>query len=475
MHSLALSLPVLALLLSCRRTALLAEPVSPAVEDAAFESAAFESATDQDDDPVLGYHLAEVGGFTVITHWHSERSREALARGVAEVADAAWLEAQALLGLEPAAPEPAVAVEVHPDRRAFVQAVLGITGQRPGPRQSWTDTASGSTLVAINPSQGERVYEAFGLPPACVRLATEGAVRTALARRLPNLVREAPWFAEGLAVEVTQRAMVAAGKARETAEEPRFSRLRSDLLLLELGDGNATGLPDLATAPGTKEWTPLHDALAHLVVERVLGDGDLAGSLTQEGAAARLGVFLAAARENGELLTWVMDGLGAWNVQEPDLAGTAAGWYQTSQMGTTALAFRREPVGLEAYRITGEVMLFPTPRQTCQMNVLFGLAADGSYFSLALTETNGAHVFYYSPEKETFLELESNLEIPIRPLEPTRFVLELKEGRLFAVVNGVSIPVVELGGRDVSGPWGLGAQRTGAGLWLSHEVSALDE
>ena len=54
-------------------------------------------------------------------------------------------------------------------------------------------------------------------------------------------------------------------------------------------------------------------------------------------------------------------------------------------------------------------------------------------------------------------------------------MIEVKDDRLFAVVNGMSVPAVELGGRDVSGPWGLGAQRTGSGLWLEHTVSALDE
>ena len=409
------------------------------------------SSVDQDDDPVLGYHVAEASGFTVITHWHSERSRAALAQGVADLAAAAWTEAQGLMGLSAQTPEPSVPVEIHPDRKAFIQAVQGITGQRPGPRQAWTDAGSGATLVAINPSQAPRVYAAFGLPPTACRLASEGAV------------------------EATQRAMVAAGRAQSTVEEPRFSRLRSQLAMLELGDGNATGLPDLGAALGTKAWTPLHDALAHVVAERVLADEAMQASLGTEGAGARLAGFLGAAREEGALISWVLDGIGAWNVAEPDLAGTADGWYQTSQMGRTARAFRREPVGLDRYRIEGEVLLFPTARQTCQMNVLFGLAEDGSYFSLALTETNGAHVFYWSPEKETFLELEANLEVPIRALEPTRFVVEVKEGRLFAVVNGVSLPAVELGGRDLSGPWGLGAQRTGSGLWLEHTVSALDE
>lgn len=433
------------------------------------------SSVDQDDDPVLGYHVAEASGFTVITHWHSERSRAALAQGVADLAAAAWAEAQGLMGLSAQTPEPSVPVEIHPDRKAFIQAVQGITGQRPGPRQAWTDAGSGATLVAINPSQAPRVYAAFGLPPTACRLASEGAVRTALVQRLPGLAREAPWFLAGLAVEATQRAMVAAGRAQSTVEEPRFSRLRSQLAMLELGDGNATGLPDLGAALGTKAWTPLHDALAHVVAERVLADEATQASLGTEGAGARLADFLAAARGEGALISWVLDGIGAWNVAEPDLAGTADGWYQTSQMGRTARAFRREPVGLDRYRIEGEVLLFPTARQTCQMNVLFGLAEDGSYFSLALTETNGAHVFYWSPEKETFLELEANLEVPIRALEPTRFVVEVKEGRLFAVVNGVSLPAVELGERDLSGPWGLGAQRTGSGLWLEHTVSALDE
>ena len=429
----------------------------------------------QDDDPVLGYHVAEADGFTVITHWHSERSRAALAQGVADLTAAAWTEAQGLMGLAPQAPEPSVPVEIHPDRKAFIQAVLGITGQRPGPRQSWTDLSSGSTLVAINPAQAPRVYETFGLPPTACRLGAEGAVRAALVQRLPDLAREAPWFLAGLSVEATQRAMVAAGRSRETEEEPRFSRQRSELTLLELGDGNATGLPDLGAGLRTKAWTPLHDALAHVVAERVLEDEALRATLGADGAGARLAAFLAAAREEGALISWVLDGIGAWNVAEPDLAGTADGWYQTSQMGKTARAFRREPVGLDRYRIEGEVLLFPTSRKTCQMNVLFGLAEDGSYFSLALTETNGAHVFYWSPEKQTFLELEANLEVPIRALQPARFVIEVKDDRLFAVVNGTSLPAVELGGRDLSGPWGLGAQRTGSGLWLEHTVSALEE
>lgn len=426
----------------------------------------------QDEDPVLGYHLAEAPGFASITHWHSERCAERLPQEVVETAAQAWLEAQAWLGLEARVPEPAVTLEVFENRRSWVEAVLGRAGVRPGARESWLDGAT--VLVPVNPPQADRVYADFGLPPTTLRLAAEGAVLAALIQRMPEIAEHAPWVLAGVATEAAQRALVSREKSKPVEEEPRFARLRSILLRDLLGDGEARGWPDLAVAPTAREWSDSHGTLAHLLVSRRAKE---LPALLADGAAfasADALTLLGGDEPQQEVLNLLFDAKPAWQERTPELCGTAQGWYQAALQGETAIAFRTEPCGMQSYRIEGEVMLFPTERGTGQMNVLFGLAEDGSYFSLAITEINGITIFFYDPKERTYFQLEELRDVEVRAMDATRYVLEIKDDRLFIVVNGRSAPAVELGGRDLTGAWGFGAQRKAAGMWLRHEVKPID-
>jgi hypothetical protein len=107
------------------------------------------------------------------------------------------------------------------------------------------------------------------------------------------------------------------------------------------------------------------------------------------------------------------------------------------------------------------------------MNVFFGLDGE-SYLSVAITQNDGVTIFMYDPEKETFNQLARNLNVPVRLFDPTSFAIEVKDERLFVVVNGISLESVELTGRPMGGALGFGAQRHGAGLWVRHEVKSLD-
>jgi hypothetical protein len=428
----------------------------------------------QDEDPVLGYHLYKVPGLTVITQWHSERNRETLAQQASALASAAWLRAQETLGLTPTVCSPSITLELHNGRRAFVQAVRGLTGETPLKQTaSFRDLSTAFALITVAPVLPDRVHEVFGLPPASLRMACEEMLRLGFQQRLPALLEKAPWLSEGLVRWCVQETMVAEGVALVGTQEPGLCRQRAAMHGL-LPDQ----FPSLPT--GGAAVTPQEAVLCHLALEWLAqqeqGEQLLSklgrGGLFSETALVSL-LDLLGEQPSATLAEYLGQLEFPWDERAPALTGSALGLFQVPSQGKSAVCFRTQPVGFKNYRIEGDVMLFPGARNKSQMNIFLGLDRQ-SYLSVAITQSAGVTIFVYDPSKDTFSMMARNLQIPVRLYDPTSFVIEVKNERLFVVVNGVSVEPVELKGRAMDGPMGLGAQRHGAGLWLRHQVKPLD-
>ena len=427
----------------------------------------------QDEDPVLGYHVHKIPGLTVITQWHSERNQEGLAQQVSALASDAWLRAQEALGLPLVVCDPPLTLELHNGRRAFVQAVRGLTGEVPGEEASHSDLSSGFALVTVAPVLSDRVHEVFGLPPSSLRLACEEMVRMGLSARLPQLAEQAPWLFEGLSLWSAQQTMVAGGFSGKGNQEPNLCRERANLR--GVPPGELPRFPSLQS-----EISEAQGSLCHLAIEwLVLQEGGPAILAQVGGDASTREATLALLRGRfGDQGSSVLEAyLGEleypWDERSPAMVSTSYGFFQVPRQGANAVCFQSQPVGFTSYRIEGDVMLFPGSRGTSQMNVFFGLDGE-SYLSVAITQNDGVTIFMYDPEKETFNQLARNLNVPVRLFDPTSFAIEVKDERLFVVVNGVSLESVELTGRPMGGALGFGAQRHGAGLWVRHEVKSLD-
>ncbi|MAE45792.1 MAG: hypothetical protein CMJ86_02775 [Planctomycetes bacterium] len=428
----------------------------------------------QDEDPVLGYHLYKVPGLTVITQWHSERNRETLAQQAGALASAAWLRAQETLGLTPTVCSPSITLELHNGRRAFVQAARGLTGKAPDKQvASFSDLSAGFALITVAPVLPDRVHEIFGLPPASLRMACEEMLRLGLQQRLPDLQEKAPWLSEGLVRWCVQETMVANGVAKLGTQEPGLCRERA--ALHGLSSDQLPSLP-MGGAPVTAQEGVLCHLALEWLAQQEQGDQLLSklgrGDLLSETAIVSL-LEMLGEQPSATLAEYLGQLEFPWDERAPAMTGSAFGLFQVPSQGKSAVCFRSQPVGFTNYRIEGDVMLFPGARSKSQMNIFLGLDGE-SYLSVAITQSAGVTVFVYDPEKDTFSTLARNLKVPVRLYDPTSFVIEVKNERLFVVVNGVSVESVELMGRAMDGPMGFGAQRHGAGLWVRHQVKSLD-
>jgi hypothetical protein len=361
----------------------------------------------------------------------------------------------------------------------YRRAEAAITGGKFADANAFSSHARQDAHVAIEPDQDDELLRAVGLTAQTRRMIAHEAAHLALYAACENHPDHPLWLAEGFATWVADE--VLSGSGVPLAEQPLASTRMALLLGLFEKDALPTvpevlggDLPGLTQNEKYSVWRQLFRCLAtgrsRPRLRRFLGE------VTRMRAGRDLAVRLRAKLEevvgpldrvDAAFRRSVHDLEPAWEQAYRMLEIREDGWIQLAFQDVNALAWRLRPVGRESFDLTGTLEIL-TPGSP-QMNVLLARRERG-FVSVAFRAGDGVTVFRFHAAADRWQRLGRSTAVVPEVGRRHAFRIRVRPDEIEIRLDGGEPLRVRTG--SVSGPWGLGVQAGGGGIWRGVQARA---
>ena len=426
--------------------------------------------------------VREGAWFRVVCHFEHDRAADDALAAVEAIGPLA----ARLYGLRP--PKARDLLEVHlyrtiEDYEAAEQALTGGAFKR---NLAFAHHESHTAHVAVQPPVSEEVLDRLGLPHLTQNLLAHEASHIVRFRAMPSFRSHPMWLVDGAAIWLAVQGELARKRIESIQACP--------LTATEIGHGQrllAEGrLPSAADLlhDRTEELSFYERYASRWLFFTFLASGPHAQGFAKAlrklrsmgggpDFADRLEARVAQATAPVETLdaqfrTWLAGLAPTWRevIRALDTNGTA--WVQAAWPDSNAIAWRTQPVGGRCYTLAGRVEILPGAN--VQMNALLDKAEAG-FVSVAMRSDGWLTVFEYESAGNAWNRRASVEHAGLRRQGPIAFRIRVEEGRLTVFVGDERALDVELAGRTLDGPWGLGAQAGTCGVWHDVLVGGPDE
>lgn len=373
-------------------------------------------------------------------------------------------------------------LEVHLYRTVadYEAAEQELTGGRFKRNLAFAHHASKSAHVALQPPLSDEALDRIGLPHLTENLLAHEASHVIRYRAMPSFRSHPMWLVDGAAIWLAVHAelqrqrigsieacplsateivhgqrLLAAG--RLPSADDLFHDRTDDLSFYERYAARWLFFEFLIAGP--------HAAGARRAIRtlRSMGGGaDLADRLKTRVVAETA----PTSDLDDSFRTWLEARRPAWREVYRALDTRGDTWTQAAFPSSDAITWRTAPVGGDAYDLGGGVEVLPGAN--VQMNVLLDHTPAG-FVSVALRTDGWLTVFDYDAKGSAWRRLGSTEHDALRTPGRVAFRIRVARGRLQVLLGGQEALDVDVSGRAMDGPWGLGAQAGTCGLW--HDVT----
>ncbi len=339
--------------------------------------------------------------------------------------------------------------------------------------------------IALQPPVPTELLEAAGIPVQMKMMIGQSATHLLRYRAFKNYRSHPDWFTQGLALHLTMDAAHWAGMMGSLEEEPWTSthivRLNESLKeypgigieeILEDED-----IEDLSTGRAYAlrgyfvRWLSEIGVLKHVVGEaRRFGGGS---NYHQRLNDMTIEAIESAGIEDSdqEFRNWLRDFSPQWEERNRSLQTNGDIWMHGAFNRSNAIAWNAEELGDRDWVLSGSFKIFESEKT--QMNILLG-RDDSGYLYIAMGPDFGITVFHRqlgkNDDDNKWVRMINKEQRSLELNEWNTFKISKRRDRLMIKINRERPVRVEVGGIDLSGSWGLGAQNKSAGLWKEVQV-----
>jgi hypothetical protein len=410
---------------------------------------------------------------------------DAAADAALETAEAVWPLAAELYGLPPGPLDTPLDVHLFRDAASYLAEERALAGGAFDKNLAFSSYETKSAYVAVQPDLADETLAAVGLTAQTRHLIAHEAAHLVRWRAHANFRSHPGWVSDGAAIWIEEETLAARGWSAPGGEDPYCA---SDMIRAQrLLKGGA--LPGVARV--------LHDdvrdmdmydrySVRKLLFRRLMTRKDAPAFRAALAEALRLEEGADFARRFFEVVvrpyaTEGLEGLDldfeqfvrsqtpAWDEVHRALSSGGDAWTQTAFADANAVAWRTAPVGAEAYEVRGQLEILPGTGTARQMNVLLARGEDG-FVSVAFLAGHGVDVFRYHRAEDRWEKLASASTKAVQLWRRLPFRVAVDGSKLTVRVDGTELVCVEAPEHAMSGPWGLGVQAGGAGVWRGIKV-----
>lgn len=447
--------------------------------------------------------ILEGDHFRVIPHLGStsDALREELVLAALESAEAAWVHATAVYGLDPeSSAQGPLRIHLYRERAAFDDACFRCEGRTWPNNSGLTSGNWGIALIHLGRGLPDAALAAVGLTDADRELVAHEATHLLGSHLAAGYAAHPSWLTEGVAEWVAQRSTL--DESGDEAPRPTIDSRQAHLQEL-LSRGELPGL-----------WSLLRDELDELdTYRRYALNGSFVGFLLAGSDSRALQRVLRETRadtEPGEVLRLFLSGLGegsldgleqrfrrsllqstpSWSLGSGVLQSAGAdGWWQLAPQNEPAVAWRLPAVAEGDYQLTGRFSLSPGATQRLEVRLGRTLAIetlrgaprhwDERYLSVSF-EAHGVSVRAHEDWRKGGRSSRSAEELAQAPLsighaEAHAFRISVRGERLTVQLDGQPLLEARLtghssagqssAGQSSAGQWGLAAGPGSFGRW----------
>jgi hypothetical protein len=414
--------------------------------------------------------------FRVVCHFEHDRAADDALAAVEAIGPLA----ARLYGLRTPTPDDLLEVHLYRTVADYEAAEEALTGGAFKRNLAFAHHESRTAHVAVQPPVSEEVLDRLGLPHLTQNLLAHEASHIVRFRAMPSFRSHPMWVVDGAAIWLAVQGELARGRIESTEACP--------LSATEICHGQRLLAQDrLPTAAElfhdrTEElsfyeryasrWLFFHFLAAGPYAE---GFGRALHKLRQMGGGAdfadRFEARVVAATAPAETLdaafrTWLTQQTPAWREVIRALDTHGAAWVQAAWPDRNAISWRTVPAGSRRYTLAGRLEILPGAN--AQMNALLDHTESG-FVSVAMRSDGWITVFEYESADDRWNRRGAVEHARLKTQGPVAFRVRVEEERVTVFVEDEEALVVELAGRAMDGPWGLGAQWGTCGLW--HDVA----
>jgi len=388
--------------------------------------------------------------------------------------DATWSHSMDFLGTPEHTFGGLLEVHLYDSKERYLLVDEWLTGGNFKFNESFSHWNSLSAHVVMAPPLKACVARRIGLTSQTLEVLVHEAAHLATYTVIPSYRYHPTWFSEGLAMGVERETLRELGLLDDPAQHPRYATQQlvaqrlvqaqrvpgmRAILLDKLGDLNFHERYAL--------WNELMTVLRRKPDEFMAVVNELratrGGPQMRERMADVVLERYGEAELMGELLAELKDAPADWDETARSLETMGADWEQVAFESVDACAWNLVPHDGH-YFIRGSFELLDA---STRMRVLLARRAD----NLIYVELSSEHVALVSagPSGSHALvraqlpKIEAGVAMP--------FEIELGGDGLGVRVGAEERLAIEFEVQDFSGPWGLGVERGGAGIWHAVQVA----
>lgn len=410
----------------------------------------------------------------VICHFESEPCADA----ALAVAESAVLGTLDLLGSKATDLKKPVEIHLYRNSAAYREAEAGLTGGKFATNNAFSSHAEQTAHVALVPDCDDAILARLGPSRVALRQVAHEATHLTVFALVPSFADHPDWLAEGIATHVEEQALAANGRTAGLTEEP-FSSTR---MVRARKLGTAGTLPDPAAifageadALGTGDRYSVHWLFFRFLLDspNTARTGQLLKTALSQGGGSTYAKRLS---ERATRL-WGRNGLTAlgrqfakylndlkpeWEEVYRSLEVEGEVWTQRAYDSSNAIAWRTEAALKPAFTIQGNAEILASPNP--QMNLLLG-RSDAGFVTVAFRRGFGVTVLGYDAKRSAWVNLANTEHGQVSRGGPFDFEVRVEGATVKILIDGQTSLSADLGKRDLTGPWGVGAQAGGAGVW----------
>jgi len=410
----------------------------------------------------------------VICHFEGERCADA-ALGVAEAAVRTTLE---LLGFKAADLKHPVEIHLYRTSAAYREAEARLTGGKFATNNAFSSHAERNAHVALVPDCDDAVLARLGPSRIALRQVAHEAAHLTVFAVVRSFKDHPDWLAEGIATFVEEQALKANGLTAGVMKEPfsstRMVRARKlrlagklpDPAAIFAGDADSLATGDrysvywlffryLLTSPHEKKTRQL------LKSARTLGGGSTYAKRLSE-RATRIWGRKGLTSLGEDFAQYLAHLEPEWEEVYRSLTVDDGILTQRAYASSNAIAWRTTPVRKRTCTIEGTAEILDTGSP--QLNLLLG-RSDAGFVTVAFRRGFGVTVLGYDSKRSAWSNLANAKHDKVRSGGPFAFEVRIKGAKVEIRIDGKTVLSADIGKRDLTGPWGLGVQAGGAGVW----------
>jgi hypothetical protein len=420
--------------------------------------------------------------FRVICHFKDD----AIAAEALTTAEQVWPVAAGLLAVSDEPPDNPHDIHLYRTAADYEKAEAKVTAGKFNDNQAFAHWETQTAYIAIQPGCSDDVLQHVGLPAMTRRLIAHEAAHLVRYATMPNFRSHPAWLADGAASWVEERVMIDNHWSSDAQSDPTASTmiLQTSRLLAN------NALPTVDDILGDKidnvHWRERYAVRWMLLrflksttkpeqfrsimneARRLGGGADYAGQLT-EFTRKTLGPERLKTIDD-EFQTYIRAQNPVWNEVFRSLETAGSEWTQIAFPDTNAIAWQAEPMGTDAYVLTGECQFLPSWQR--QLNVLVGYD-DKGFVSIAMAAGGSVTVFVYNSRDDTWKRVDRAVVASLLVGPWMYFRVDVAGNKIRVALNGKEVLDCTVPDKSLRGPWGLGAQAGAAGHWRNVKAQPL--